>query len=103
MNLNDAKTLLKDYAQDLEFEEAFGFILVKFKAFVSKDLFDKVYALVREADGEYVSAHKDSHFRLPGEKPETKPSVGKLTQTKDLRSYRTRIEAILNEMKQDGY
>jgi len=85
VHLNDAKKLLKDYEEDLEFEEAFGFILVRFKAFVSKDLFDKVYALVRDADGEYVSAGKDSHFRLPGEnaeQPPSKPSVGKLTQTK---------------------
>ena len=83
--LNDAKKLLKDYAQDLTFEEAFGFILVKPRAYLGSERFGKIAALVRDADGEYVSAGKDSHFRLPGEnaeKPPSKPSVGKLTQTK---------------------
>ena len=81
--LNDAKKLLKDYAQDLTFEEAFGFILVKPRAYLGSERFGKIAALVRDADGEYVSAGKESHFRLPGEKPEqAHEKPGKLTQTK---------------------
>ena len=127
MNINEAKILLKDYEQDLEFEEAFGFILVKFKAFVSKDRFDKVYALVREAGGEYVSAGKKSHFRLrkdpktearaaPAPKgpepptPQPQKPAGRMTQTKMMLTLRGRLEllkdeinSVLKAMDREGY
>ena len=101
VHLNDAKKLLKDYEEDLEFEEAFGFILVRFKAFVSKDLFDKVYALVRDADGEYVSAGKKSHFRLKGEKPEqAQEKPGKMTQTKLVQQAKEQIDLAVAKQKE---
>jgi len=49
----------------LTFEESKGFIVVRPRRFLGSDSFAKVAAVVRSANGEYVSAGKESHFKVP--------------------------------------
>ena len=49
----------------LEFTEKDGYVIVKPREYLSTDVFAKVARLVREAGGEYISAGKESHFRIP--------------------------------------
>jgi len=50
------------------FESELGLIKVKPRQFLGSDNFAKIASIVRELDGEYISAGKESHFRI--RKPE---------------------------------
>jgi len=51
----------------LTFEEVKDFIVIKPRQFLGSENFAKIAAIVRDAGGEYVSAGKESHFRIPRE------------------------------------
>lgn len=51
----------------LSFEEVKDFIVIKPRQFLGSENFAKIAAIVRDAGGEYVSAGKESHFRIPRE------------------------------------
>lgn len=57
-----------DLEEMLEFEEAGEYIRIKPRRYLGSDNFAKIASIVRGAGGEYVSAGKDSHFRVSKER-----------------------------------
>jgi hypothetical protein len=57
------------FPEDLEallsFQEKGDYIMVKPKQFLGSENFAKIASAVRGMGGEYISAGKDSHFRVP--------------------------------------
>ena len=57
------------FSSDLEemliFEEAGDYIMIKTRRFLGSDNFAKIASIVRSLGGEYISAGKDSHFKVP--------------------------------------
>ena len=52
----------------LGFEEKGDYIIIKPKQFLGSENFAKIASAVRGMGGEYISAGKDSHFRVPKKK-----------------------------------
>jgi hypothetical protein len=52
----------------LGFEDKGEFIIIKPKQFLGSDNFAKIASAIRGMGGEYISAGKDSHFRVPKKK-----------------------------------
>lgn len=52
----------------LGFEEKGDYIIIKPKMFLGSENFAKIASAVRGMGGEYISAGKDSHFRVPKKK-----------------------------------
>ena len=55
----------KDLEEMLTFEDSESYFIVKPRQFLGSDTFAKIAAIIREARGEYISAGKESHFRVP--------------------------------------
>ncbi len=55
----------------LGFEDKGDYITIKPKQFLGSDNFAKIASAIRGMGGEYISAGKDSHFRVPKKKPNT--------------------------------
>jgi len=53
----------------LGFEEKGDYIIIKPKQFLGSENFAKIASAVRGMGGEYISAGKESHFRVPKKKP----------------------------------
>jgi hypothetical protein len=49
----------------LIFEESGGFVIVKPRRFLGSDNFARIASVVRDLGGEYVSAGRNSHFKVP--------------------------------------
>ena len=58
------KAFPDDLSNLLIFEEQENFVIIKPKEFLGSANFAKVGAIVRELKGEYVSAGKQSHFKI---------------------------------------
>ena len=58
-----------EFPEDLEsllsFEEKSDYIMVKPRQFLGSENFAKIASAVRGMGGEYISAGKESHFRVP--------------------------------------
>jgi hypothetical protein len=52
----------------LDFEDKNDLIIIKPKQFLGSENFAKIASAVRGMGGEYISAGKDSHFRVPKKK-----------------------------------
>jgi hypothetical protein len=52
----------------LSFEEKGEYIIIKPRQFLGSENFAKIASAVRGMGGEYISAGKDSHFRVPKKK-----------------------------------
>jgi hypothetical protein len=66
--IEDIKVLFPENLEGmLTFEEVKDFIVIKPRQFLGSENFAKIAAIVRDAGGEYVSAGKESHFRIPRE------------------------------------
>ena len=67
-NKNDLNDVKKAFSPELStmlfFEESGKFIIVKPRKFLGSDNFAKIASLVRELGGEYISAGKESHFKI---------------------------------------
>jgi hypothetical protein len=71
--VHEKKTSVDDvrlaFPEDLEallsFQEKGDYIMVKPKQFLGSENFAKIASAVRGLGGEYISAGKDSHFRVP--------------------------------------
>lgn len=64
--ISDVKTLFPpDLGKLLIFEDTEEYITIKTRRFLGSDNFSKIATIVRSIDGEYVSAGKDSHFKVP--------------------------------------
>jgi len=55
----------KNLEKMLEFKEKADYIIIKPKQFLGSDYFAKIASIARELGGEYISAGRDSHFRVP--------------------------------------
>jgi hypothetical protein len=55
----------EDLESLLSFEEKSDYIMVKPRQFLGSENFAKIASTVRGMGGEYISAGKDSHFRVP--------------------------------------
>jgi len=54
----------KEFADLLAFEEKGEWITIKPKQFLGSENFAKIAKIIKDHSGEYISAGKDSHFRL---------------------------------------
>ena len=64
----DVRTLFPGDLEDmLAFEETGEYIVVKPRQYLGSDNFAKVASIIRDMGGEYISAGKESHFRVPRE------------------------------------
>ena len=71
--IHEKKKTIEDiriaFTEDLEkllsFEEKSDYILVKPRQFLGSENFAKIASAVRGMGGEYISAGKESHFRVP--------------------------------------
>ena len=65
-SINDVKQAFSsELAGMLIFEESGKFIIVKPRRFLGSDNFAKIASIVRNLNGEYISAGKNSHFKVP--------------------------------------
>ena len=55
----------KELEELLDFEEKEDYIRVKPRKYLGSDNFAKIASTIRGAGGEYISAGKESHFRIP--------------------------------------
>ena len=58
----------EDLENLLNFEEKPDYIMIKPRQFLGSENFAKIASTVRGMGGEYISAGKDSHFRVPKKK-----------------------------------
>ncbi len=56
-----------DLEEMLTFEEAENYIVIKPRKFLGSDNFARIASIVRSLGGEYISAGKNSHFKVPRE------------------------------------
>jgi hypothetical protein len=64
-NINDVKQAFSaELAGMLFFEESGSFVIVKPRRFLGSDNFAKIASIVRELGGEYISAGRNSHFKI---------------------------------------
>jgi len=64
--IEDVRVLFpKDLEEMLEFEEKEEYIIIRPRRYLGSENFAKIASTVRGAGGEYVSAGKESHFRIP--------------------------------------
>jgi len=67
--IEDIRVLFpKDLEEMLEFEEKEEYIVIRPRRYLGSENFAKIASTVRGAGGEYVSAGKESHFRIPKER-----------------------------------
>jgi hypothetical protein len=68
--LEDVKMMFpEDLENLLSFEEKDDYIIIKPRQFLGSENFSKIASTVRGMGGDYVSAGKASHFRVPKKAP----------------------------------
>jgi hypothetical protein len=55
----------EDLEKLLTFEQKGKVVIIKPRAFLGTTIYSEILDIVRKAGGEYISAGKDSHFRVP--------------------------------------
>jgi hypothetical protein len=63
-----------DIAELLTFQEQAGYVIIKPKQYLGAEFFANVARIIREAGGEYISAGKDSHFRIAMQQRDNHPA-----------------------------
>ena len=64
----DVRMMFPDELEGLlNFTEKETYIIIKPRQYLGSDNFAKIASIIRGAGGEYISAGKDSHFRIPKE------------------------------------
>ena len=64
--IEDVRMMFPSELEDLlAFEEEKNYIIVKPRQYLGGENFAKIASIVRGAGGEYISAGKESHFRIP--------------------------------------
>ena len=65
-SINEVKAIFPIELEDmLFFEESGSDIIIKPRRFLGSENFSKIASMVRSAGGEYISAGKESHFKIP--------------------------------------
>lgn len=69
MGIEDVKMIFpEDLADLLNFEEREEYIMIKPRQFLGSENFAKIAQIVRRMGGDYISAGRESHFRIPKKK-----------------------------------
>ncbi len=64
--LEDIKMMLpEDLENLLDFEEKDDYVIIRPRQFLGSENFSKIASSIRSMGGEYISAGKASHFRVP--------------------------------------
>jgi len=67
-SVKDIRTLFPKELEDmLNFEETGKYIIIKPRQYLGSENFAKIASIVRSTGGEYISAGKESHFRVSRE------------------------------------
>lgn len=67
--IEDVKMMFSEELEELlNFEERDDYIIIKPRKFLGSDNFAKIASIVRGAGGDYISAGRESHFRIPKKK-----------------------------------
>jgi hypothetical protein len=70
--IEDIKMMFPEDLEDLlSFEEKDEYVVIKPRQFLGSDNFSKIASAVRSMGGDYVSAGKASHFRVPKKREPT--------------------------------
>ena len=64
---NVRESFSSDLEKMLTFEETEDYIVIKPRRFLGSDNFAKIASIIRSLGGEYISAGKGSHFKVPRE------------------------------------
>lgn len=65
-SIEDVKMMFpEDLENLLSFEEEEDYIMIKPRQFLGSENFAKIASIIRGIGGDYVSAGKESHFRVP--------------------------------------
>ena len=68
--VEDIKTMFpEDLENLLNFEEKEDYVIIRPRQFLGPENFSKIASAVRGMGGEYISAGKASHFRVPKKRP----------------------------------
>lgn len=65
-----AKKFPRKVKSQLFFEDAGEYVVVRARKYLGQEDFKKIAEIVRSLGGEYVSAGKDSHFKIPRKEAE---------------------------------
>lgn len=66
--IKDVQTLFpRELVEMLTFEEKEEYIVIRPLGYLRSEIFAKIATIIRDAGGEYISAGKDSHFRISKE------------------------------------
>jgi hypothetical protein len=49
----------------LEFKENEEYVIIRPRRYLGSEFFAQIASIIRDAGGEYISAGKDSHFKIP--------------------------------------
>jgi hypothetical protein len=64
--IEDIKMMFPEELENLlNFEERDDYVIIKPRQFLGSDNFSKIASIARGAGGDYISAGKASHFRVP--------------------------------------
>ncbi len=67
-SIKDVRTMFStEFEEMLNFTETPEYVIIKPRRFLGSDNFAKIASIVRSNGGEYISAGKESHFRIPRE------------------------------------
>ncbi|RLI10766.1 hypothetical protein DRO25_03120, partial [Candidatus Bathyarchaeota archaeon] len=65
-SIEDIKMMFPEELENLlSFEEKDEYIVIKPRQFLGSENFAKIASIVRGIGGDYISAGKESHFRVP--------------------------------------
>jgi len=65
-SIDDIRIMFPENLENmLSFEEKEDYVIVKPRQFLGSDNFAKIASIVRGIGGDYISAGKESHFRIP--------------------------------------
>ncbi|MGB9959167.1 MAG: hypothetical protein ACPLKQ_01430 [Candidatus Bathyarchaeales archaeon] len=68
-DIEDIKMMFPEDLEDLlNFEEREEYVMIKPRQFLGSENFAKIAQIVRGMGGDYISAGKESHFRVPKKK-----------------------------------
>jgi len=76
----------KDIEDQLTFEESDKYIIIKPRQYLGSENFAKIASIVRSGGGEYISAGKESHFRVP--KAQTQTQIDQQKPPEEPKVYR---------------
>lgn len=99
--IDDVKKALGEFADMLVFEDIGKYIVAKPRQFLGSENFAKIASIFRKLGGEYISAGKESHFRvLKGEAVPVSHAVeGSASKEADVCPHCGKIIVILDSIK----